>query len=117
MTPKVPGTERRFSGAIIGDKPYAGRGGLLLVGPGYLASTPDPTGVAFRREVPPTLTPLRVRPPYWTDPDERPDYTGRVQVLECEDNGVPVLIATHRKHMPWVLGALKPTGVRHGGRP
>ncbi|MGW0393524.1 hypothetical protein ACWDYJ_22055 [Streptomyces sp. NPDC003042] len=107
MTPSVPVTEQCFLGVIVGEVRYEGTGGYLVAGPARLASTPDPTGAAFRREVPHSLTPVRVRPPYLTDPDY-PDYGGRTVVLECEDNGVPVLVVTHRKHMPWVLGALQP---------
>lgn len=115
LTPSVPATERSFPGRIL--VPYAVQGGYLVAGPAYLASTPDPTGAAFRREVPHTLTPLRVRPPYWTDPDGRPDYDGSALVLECEDNGVPVLIVTHRKNMPWVRGALQPAPSANPPRP
>ncbi|MBT2396086.1 hypothetical protein [Streptomyces sp. ISL-100] len=116
LTPSVPATEQCFLGMILGEIPYAGSGGYLVAGPGCLASTPDPTGAFFRREAPHSLTPLRVRPPYWTDP-AHPDYDGRALVLECEDNGVPVFIVTHRKKMPWVLGALQPIPATNPPRP
>lgn len=106
VTPSAPTTEHCFPGTVLGDIPYAGAGGYLVAGPALLASTPDPTGTAFRREVPSTLTPVRVRPPYLTDPG-RPDH--HCWVLECEDGGVPVLIITRKKTMPRVLGALRPT--------
>ncbi|MGY3681446.1 hypothetical protein [Streptomyces sp. TE33382] len=104
VTPSVPAREHVFPGTVLGDVPYAGGGGYLVAGPAHLSSTPDPAGAAFRRETPPTLTPVRVRPPYLTDPG-RPDHT--CLVLECEDDGVPVLVVTRRKTMPWVLGALR----------
>lgn len=106
LTPSVPDTEQHFPGVILGEVPYAGRGGHLVAGPAGLATARDRPRASAPRAVPRTLTPVRVRPPYWTDPAGRPDYDGRVVVLECEDDGVPVLIATRRKKMPWVLGAL-----------
>ncbi|MFD8590332.1 hypothetical protein ACFV1B_12430 [Streptomyces sp. NPDC059637] len=41
-------------------------------------------------------------------PTGSPDHGGRAPVLECEDNGVPVLVVTRREDMPLVLGALRP---------
>jgi hypothetical protein len=110
LTPSVPDTEQHFPGVILGEVPYAGRGGHLVAGPAGLATARDWPVASAHREVPRTLTPIRVRPPYWTDPAGRPDYDGRVVVLECEDDGVPVLIATRRKKMPWVLGAVTAPG-------
>ncbi|MFF0075208.1 hypothetical protein [Streptomyces sp. NPDC005494] len=108
LTPCPLLKEKVFPGRVMGGTPYADSGGgFLVAGPGCLASTPDPTGSAYRREVPHTLTPVRVRPPYRTDPADRPDHGGRALVLECEDNGEAVLVVTHRKHMPLVLGALR----------
>ncbi|MEU9190974.1 hypothetical protein AB0D14_42075 [Streptomyces sp. NPDC048484] len=107
VTPSVPTEEQHFAGQILGEVPYAERGTHLLAADGYLAATPGHPGTAFRRVVPRTLTPLRVRHPYWADPSPQA-YEGRAWVLECEDDGVPVLIVTHRKHMPWVVGALTP---------
>ncbi|MEV5339567.1 hypothetical protein AB0K93_13910 [Streptomyces sp. NPDC052676] len=111
VIPSVPDRERVVLGEILGEVPYARGGGHLVAGPGLLASTPDPTGGFRRREAPPTLTPLRVRPPYHTDP-ALPEYGGRALVLECDDNGTQVLIVTHRKDMPWILGALDHTAAR-----
>ncbi|WP_105970051.1 hypothetical protein [Streptomyces geranii] len=108
VTPSVPTTERRFPGAVLGERSYATGQGQLIATPGHLATTTGPLA-ALRREMPRGLTPVRVRPPYRTDPAGRPDHGGRALVLECEDDGVPVLIVTHRKHMPLVLGALRPT--------
>ncbi|MBV1938975.1 hypothetical protein KUF83_20805 [Streptomyces sp. BV286] len=107
VPPSVPAEEKHFAGQILGEVPYADRGTHLVAGAGYLASTPGHAGMAHRRSVPGSLTPIRVRHPYWTDPSS-PAYEGRAWVLECEDDGVPVLIVTHRKHMPWVVGALAP---------
>ncbi|MFH9264425.1 hypothetical protein ACH4KN_09205 [Streptomyces sp. NPDC017546] len=100
--------ETCFPGLIMGEVPYAGNAGYLVAGPGALVTTPDPTGAFHRKAAPRTLTPLRVRPPYLTDPAGRPDYDGRAVVVECEDNGVPVLVVTRKKDVPAVLGALEP---------
>ncbi|MFJ6611401.1 hypothetical protein ACIQPT_14120 [Streptomyces sp. NPDC091289] len=108
LKPSVLTGEVCFPGVIMGEVPYAGSAGYLAAAPGVLATTPDPTGVFHRKAAPRTLTPLRVRPPYLTDPPGRPDYDGRAVVLECEDNGVPVLVVTRRKDAPAVLGALGP---------
>ncbi|MER6344962.1 hypothetical protein ACWC10_30550 [Streptomyces sp. NPDC001595] len=109
VTASVPTTDRVFPGALVGEVPYARGGGFLVAGPSGLAETPDPSGVSYRRPAPATLTPVRVRPPYRTDP-EFPYYGGRALVLECRDEGVPVLVVTHHKQMRWVLGALRQPG-------
>ncbi|MFB7227518.1 hypothetical protein ACFCY9_07385 [Streptomyces fimicarius] len=108
LEPSVLTEELCFPGLIMGEVPYANGAGYLIAGPGLLATTPDPTGVFHRRTAARTLTPLRLRPPYLTDPAGRPDYDGRAVVLECEDNGVPVLVVTRKKDAPAVLGALGP---------
>ncbi|PSM45173.1 hypothetical protein C6Y14_03605 [Streptomyces dioscori] len=107
VPPVVPTEEQHFPGRIVGGVPYAEHGTHLLAAPGLLATTMGHPGVAHRRAVPRTLTPLRVRHPYWSDPSPT-DLRGQAWVLECEDEGVPVLIVVHRQHMPWVLGALTP---------
>ncbi|MFD6286494.1 hypothetical protein [Streptomyces sp. NPDC060205] len=107
VPPTRPTEEQHFPGRIVGEVPYAEHGTHLLAAAGLLATTMGHPGVAHRRAVPRTLTPLRVRHPYWSDPSP-PDLRGRAWVLECEDEGVPVLIVTQRQHMPWVLGALAP---------
>ncbi|WP_328492152.1 hypothetical protein OHS59_04885 [Streptomyces sp. NBC_00414] len=107
VTPSVPTEEQHFPGRILGEVPYAEHGTHLMAADGYLATTAGHSGVAHRRVVPRTLTPLRVRHPYWSDPSP-PDLRGGARVLECEDDGVPVLVVTHRAHMPWVVGALTP---------
>lgn len=83
----------------------------LLAAPGSLMVTPDPKGAVARRAVLPSLTPLWVRPPSWTDPGGS-TYPAKTLVLECEDRGVPVLIVTAEKDMPWVLGALAAPATR-----
>ncbi|MFE7071764.1 hypothetical protein ACFU96_16950 [Streptomyces sp. NPDC057620] len=105
VPPTVPTQEEHFPGRILGEVPYAEHGTHLLVGAGLLAATMGHPGVAHRRAVPRTLTPLRVRHPYWSDPSP-PQLRSQACVLECEDEGVPVLIVTDRQRMPWVLGAL-----------
>ncbi|MGW6010098.1 hypothetical protein [Streptomyces sp. NPDC055210] len=107
MPPSVPTEEQHFPGRIVGEVPYAEHGTHLLAAAGLLATTMGHPGAAHRRAVPRTLTPLRVRHPYWSDPSP-PGLRGRTCVLECEDGGVPVLIVTDRQRMPWVLGALTP---------
>ncbi|MFE9699479.1 hypothetical protein [Streptomyces sp. NPDC006270] len=108
LRPSVLSEEVCLPGLIMGEVPYAGDAGYLIAGPGVLATTPDPTGASHRKAAPCTLTPLRVRPPYLTDPAGRPDYDGRAVVVECEDNGVPVLVVARRRDAPAVLGALGP---------
>lgn len=115
MTPSVPTEERILPGRIVGEVPYATQG-FLVAGPTSLWSTPDPTGAAFRRRIPGTLTPVRVRPPYWRDPDHL-NYGSKSVVLECEDTGRPVLVVTDRKNMPWLLGTLGSTSTGAGQTP
>ncbi|MCX4238296.1 hypothetical protein [Streptomyces ortus] len=107
VPPSVPTGEQHFPGRILGEVPYAERGTHLLAAAGRLATTMGHPGAAHRRAVPRTLTPLRVRHPYWSDASPT-GLRGEAQVLECEDGGVPVLVVTGREHMPWVLGALTP---------
>jgi hypothetical protein len=85
-----------------------------MAGPGRLMSTPDPTGAYFRHEVPDSLPLIRVRRSFWMDP-HRAGHGSRFLVLECEDDGAPVLVVTRRKDMPCVLGALQaPLAPDHG---
>ncbi len=112
VTPLVPLVEECFPGAILGEVPYCHEGFRYVVAaPGLLAATPDPSGRIARRPVPRTLTAVRVRPPYWTDPGPRaaPDC----QVVECRDGATPVYVVTEQRYVPWVLGALQhPTDTR-----
>ncbi|GAA2499695.1 hypothetical protein [Streptomyces gobitricini] len=107
VVPAVPEAEQCVPGAVLGDVPYSPPhgGGYLVVGPGLLATTPDPTGAFARRAVPRTLVPQRVRPPYRTDPGGG-NYGDRL-VVECRDGGTPVFVVTAKEHVPWVLGALE----------
>ncbi|WP_411081710.1 hypothetical protein [Streptomyces sp. cmx-18-6] len=117
MEPSVPTGEKRIDGVILGDVPYASGANsisFLIAAPGSLVTALAPTGLAHRKETPSTLTPVRLRPPYLTDPPGRPDFRGRAVVLECEDGGVPVLIVTRKKDMPVVLGALRKTPATEG---
>ncbi|MEV0774523.1 hypothetical protein [Streptomyces sp. NPDC050428] len=109
MTPTPPTEDHVFAARIVGEVPYATLGpSFLVAGPTSLASSPDHTGATFRRPIPTTLTAVRVRPPYWRDPDHL-DYGSKAVVLECEDGGVPVLVVADKKNMPWLLATLQRT--------
>ncbi|MFG3282624.1 hypothetical protein [Streptomyces sp. NPDC048111] len=106
VAPLVPQASECFPGIILGEVPYSHEEFRhLVVAPGLLASTPDPGGRAVRRTVPHTLTAVRVRPPYWTDPGPRP--APGWQVVECRDGTTPVYVVTEHRYCGWVLGALK----------
>ncbi|MFI6470388.1 hypothetical protein ACIBL5_09075 [Streptomyces sp. NPDC050516] len=106
VTPLVPLGEACFPGTILGEVPYSHEGfGHLVAAPGLLAATPDPAGRFARRPVPRTLTAVRVRPPYWTDPGPRP--APGAQVVECRDGATPVYVVTEQRYTAWVLGALR----------
>ncbi|WP_372409166.1 hypothetical protein [Streptomyces luteireticuli] len=112
VTPRIPEQEEHFPGFVIGDVPYSMAGfGHLVAGPGYLASTPDPTGRIARRTVPRTLVVERVRPPYRWDPGD--NHKG-CWIAECRDGEEQVLIAAEDIHMPWILGALEPVPATTG---
>ncbi|MEV5940377.1 hypothetical protein [Streptomyces sp. NPDC051994] len=105
VAPLMPATPGCFPGRVLGEVPYAHEGfGYLVAAPGLLAATPDPTGRFARHPVPRTLTPIRVRPPYWTDPGPRPAPGS--QVVECRDGATPVYVVTEKRYTAWVLGAL-----------
>lgn len=107
LPPRIPEEERAFPGSVWGD---ALRGhadaAALVVGPGYLASAEDEFTTEERQELCPDLVPVRLRPRYWSDPEASHLGAGTL-VLECESDGVPVLIAAGRRHMAYVLGALE----------
>ncbi|WP_406501674.1 hypothetical protein [Streptomyces sp. NBC_00500] len=106
VTPSVPTSEQCFPGSVFGEGRYsAGGGGYLIAAPGLLLTTPDPTGAFARRPVPATLIPVRVRPPYWTDPNCG-DYAAESVVIECRDGEMQVVIVTKKENVGWVLGAL-----------
>ncbi|MEV6047976.1 hypothetical protein [Streptomyces xanthochromogenes] len=106
VAPLAPFVEECFPGTIRGEVPYSQEGfGYLVAAPGLLASTPDPFGRLARCPVPRTLTVVRVRPPYWTDPGPRPAPGS--QVVECRDGPTPVYVVTEHCYSAWVLGALR----------
>ncbi|GHF46371.1 hypothetical protein GCM10010218_29540 [Streptomyces mashuensis] len=105
LVPRVPDEEKVFPGVVHGEVPYDRPGRVVLVvGPGVFATSLDPTGTSYRTAVPRTLVPVRVRPPYVTDP-----HAGaypKFLTLECLDGETPVFISAAEKHLPWVLGML-----------
>ncbi|WP_438292668.1 hypothetical protein [Streptomyces sp. HUAS TT7] len=106
VTPLIPLGEQCFPGTIFGEVPYSYEEfGHLVAAPGLLAATPDPAGRIARRPVPRTLTAVRVRPPYWTDPGPRP--APGAQVVECRDGATPVYVVTEQRYTALVLGALR----------
>ncbi|MFF3979162.1 hypothetical protein [Streptomyces sp. NPDC001828] len=106
VAPLSPSVEECFPGTIRGEVPYSHEEfGYLVAAPGLLASTPDPFGRLARVPVPRSLTVVRVRPPYWTDPGPRPAPGS--QVVECRDGTTPVYVVTEHCYSAWVLGALR----------
>ncbi|MEU7555184.1 hypothetical protein AB0B01_23065 [Streptomyces sp. NPDC044571] len=119
MAPRRDEREHVFGAVLLGDRSGpAGtrRNAYLVVAPGVVAFTNDPTG-AFRREpLPAGLMLERVRPLLASDPDamdvaaEETSYV----VAQCRDGEREVLIAARRRDMPWLVGALpqvRPAGV------
>ncbi|MFF9351307.1 hypothetical protein [Streptomyces sp. NPDC014734] len=106
VVPRVPEGERCLRALVLGDVPYSVDGfDHLVIGPGLLAATPDPTGRVARRRLPSSLTPVRVRPPYRTDPGAA--ALNGLRVVECRDGTTPVVIAATADDVPWILGALR----------
>ncbi|MFI6471641.1 hypothetical protein ACIBL5_15510 [Streptomyces sp. NPDC050516] len=103
----VPDEEAVFPGIVRGDVPYGGAlgGGYLIADADGLSIIPDPNYRIHPKVVPATLEPLRVRPPYRTDPKGL-DVDNTCLVLECQDGDTPVYVAAARESMPLVLGAL-----------
>ncbi|MFC7218840.1 hypothetical protein ACFQLX_11760 [Streptomyces polyrhachis] len=107
VEPLAPTAEQVIQGVVRGEVSYANHGVALIAAPGSLAVSTGLTG-GSRRELPSSLTPLRVRPEYWTDPGgSLASKETKPLVLECEDNGVPVFITADRKDLPLILGALE----------
>jgi hypothetical protein len=107
---RTPEAERVVPGFVRGDVPYSKEGfHRLVVGPGLLAATPDPSGRVARARVP-ALEVVRVRESW---PDEAL-WQGRrsvpTQVVECRDAGREVLVVARAEDLPEVLGALRSTG-------
>ncbi|MEV7435991.1 hypothetical protein [Streptomyces griseoviridis] len=106
IAPERSAEQRCVPVSLSGDVPYDLHGfDYLVIGPGLLAVTTDPTGRVARRPVPPDLEAVRVRPPLRTDPRPPPHHTHLV--VECRDGDTPVLIAADRQDIPWILGALR----------
>uniref|UniRef100_A0AAU2V475 Integral membrane protein n=1 Tax=Streptomyces sp. NBC_00003 TaxID=2903608 RepID=A0AAU2V475_9ACTN len=105
VQPIVPEEEAVFAASVRGDVPYGGvvGGGFVIAEAGRLSIIPDPNYRLHPRVVPGTLEPLRVRPPYRTDPF---DVGDTALILECRDGDTPVYIAAARENMPLLLGAL-----------
>ncbi|MFC9129238.1 hypothetical protein ACFT4A_20625 [Streptomyces sp. NPDC057099] len=109
ILPAVPAARLTVSATVHGDVPYSRPGyGLLVLGDGPPAATPDPAGRVARATLPETLTVERVRG--WRlgeDPDAWPAaYKYNGVVIECRDGDQEVLIATRRRDAPVILGAL-----------
>ncbi|WNI25007.1 hypothetical protein [Streptomyces sp. ITFR-16] len=108
----VPVRERRcVSATVHGDVPYSVAGfGVLVLGDGRPAATPDPDGRVARRVLPKSLTVRGVRSLHRPgDPDGwYTTYGYDAAVIECVDEDRPVLIATHRREAGAILGALNP---------
>ncbi|WP_189968717.1 hypothetical protein [Streptomyces violascens] len=107
IEPVIPADETILAGIVRGDVPYGGvlGGGYLMADAEGLSIIPDPNYRNHPKLIPATLEPLRVRPPYRTDP-EGLDLGDVCLVLECRDGDTPVYVAATRESMPLVLGAL-----------
>ncbi|MEU3557283.1 hypothetical protein [Streptomyces fragilis] len=110
VSPRTPVSERVVQGFVRGDVPYSKEGfDRLVVGPGLLAATPDPSGRVARAPVP-VLEVVRVRESW---PDEAlPEGRGSAptHVVECRDADREVLIVVRAEDVPEVLGALRSAG-------
>ncbi|MEV8591612.1 hypothetical protein [Streptomyces sp. NPDC052012] len=109
IVPAVPAARVTVRATVHGDVPYSRPGyGLLVLGDGPPAATPDPAGRVARAALPEALAVERVRG--WRlgeDPDDWPGmYKFNGIVIECRDGDQEVLIATRRRDAPLILGAL-----------
>lgn len=101
--------ERQCLPATVSGDVFYGRDEArsLVVGDGPLTVTPDLRGYVARTPIPGTLTVQRVRAFRLGDPDSwQQRYKLDGVVLECEDGGRPVMIATSRRDASTILGAL-----------
>ncbi|MFG2298843.1 hypothetical protein [Streptomyces sp. NPDC048603] len=114
VEPRRDERERVFRAVLLGDED--GVGDHLVIGPGVLAFSIDPTGSFRRKPLPDGLVLERVRPVLATDPGGA-DVLGRdlsYRIAQCRDGEREVLIAVRRRDMPWLVGALteaRPAGV------
>ncbi|MFF3214185.1 hypothetical protein ACFYYB_26360 [Streptomyces sp. NPDC002886] len=115
VRPRTRNRDRTFPALLIGDT--GGPGGTprhshIVVGPGVLAWTNDPSGRSGRTPLPPGLVLERVRHPYATDPGPAPrgNKWQFFHVAQCRDGDTEVLIAVERRAMPWLVGALAAPG-------
>lgn len=107
---RVPAQERVVQGFVRGDVPYSKEGfDRLVVGPGLLAATPDPSGRVARARVP-ALQVVRVRESWPDEALPRGRGSAPSLVVECRDADREVLILARAEDVPEVLGALRSTG-------
>ncbi len=115
VEPRRDGREHVFQAWLLGDR--SGPDGMpahshLVVGPGVLAFTNEPTGAFRRAPLPAGLVLERVRRLLTSNPDAMALHgdAGRgCLVAQCRDGEREVLIAVHRRNMPWLVGALPQT--------
>ncbi len=95
---------------VLGDNTFFGPKPYLVVAPGVLAFSIDPTGTHGRTPLPSGLVLERVRPVLASDPGAKDLYASRSArpylVAQCRDGEREVLIAVPRKNMRWLVGAL-----------
>ncbi|WP_374775283.1 hypothetical protein OG756_22690 [Streptomyces sp. NBC_01310] len=109
VEPRRDDREHVFIAHVLGDDTGFGPGPYLVVAPGVLAFSVDPTGAFRRAPLPSGLVLEQVRPVFASDPGAMELY-GRYEptylVAQCRDGEREVLIAVPRKKMPWLVGAL-----------
>ncbi|MEU7727631.1 hypothetical protein AB0B78_20690 [Streptomyces sp. NPDC040724] len=109
VEPRRDDREHVFTAHVLGDDTGFGPGPYLVVAPGVLAFSVDPTGAYRRAPLPSGLVLEQVRPVFASDPGAM-DLYGRHEpaylVAQCRDGEREVLIAVARKNMPWLVGAL-----------
>lgn len=108
IVPVPPEGRQCVHATVHGDVPYSVEGfGLLVVGDGRPAVTPDPDGLFARLSLPESLTVREVRP---LRPEDPAGWAGAYKydavVLECRDGDRRVRVVTKRADAPVVLGAL-----------
>ncbi|WP_404957722.1 hypothetical protein [Streptomyces sp. 147326] len=110
VAPRRDGRVHVIDAQVLGDNTFLGPKPYLVVAPGVLAFTTDPTGSYGRTPLPSGLVLERVRPVFASDPGAKDLYVGRSPrpylVAQCRDGEREVLIAVQRKNMRWLVGAL-----------